>query len=66
VNLDFATLKNFHLTERLNLQFRAEAFNVTNTPNFAAPNRRVDLPAGGIISVARAPRIIQLGLKLQF
>jgi hypothetical protein len=36
-NLDSGLLKNFKLTERFNLQFRAEAFNVLNHPNFQNP-----------------------------
>jgi hypothetical protein len=36
-NVDFSTLKNFRLGERLNIQFRAEFFNLFNHPNFANP-----------------------------
>jgi hypothetical protein len=36
-NLDSGMMKNFKLTERFNLQFRAEAFNVSNHPNFNNP-----------------------------
>ncbi len=36
-NLDFSITKNTHLSERLNLQLRAEFFNVLNHPNFAQP-----------------------------
>jgi hypothetical protein len=37
VNLDFSLYRTFRLTEKLNFQFRAEAFNLTNTPHFANP-----------------------------
>ncbi len=35
--LDFSLFKEFQTTERTHLEFRAEVFNLTNTPNFAAP-----------------------------
>jgi hypothetical protein len=31
-------MKNFHITERANLQFRAESFNTANHPNFGRPS----------------------------
>jgi hypothetical protein len=36
-NLDFSVIKNTRITERLQTQFRAEFFNITNHPNFAPP-----------------------------
>jgi len=37
-NLDFSLFRRFALTERIGLQFRAEVFNLTNTPHFANPS----------------------------
>src|SRR5262249_21647123 len=37
-NVDFSMFKNFRITERFGLQFRAELFNAFNTPYFNAPN----------------------------
>ena len=37
VNTDFALLKNTKITEKINLQFRAEFFNIFNHPNFNVP-----------------------------
>ena len=65
-NLDFAIYKGFRITERLRLQFRAEAFNATNTPAFGAPNAQVGAPAFGVISSAGTPRNLQAGLKAIF
>ena len=36
--IDFALHREFQLSERVSLQFRAEAFNVLNHPNFANPS----------------------------
>jgi Carboxypeptidase regulatory-like domain/TonB dependent receptor len=37
-DMDVSLLRNFRITERVSFQFRASAFAVTNTPNFANPN----------------------------
>jgi hypothetical protein len=41
VNLDLGVFRSFRVTERLELQFRAEAFNATNTPHFNNPGANV-------------------------
>lgn len=64
VNVKFG--RNFVFAERWKLQFRAEFYNVFNTPNFGTPNPDVDLPQGGQITTAAAARQIQLALKLAF
>lgn len=66
-SLDFSIFKQFRITEGSQLQFRAEAFNVTNTPSFAIPNTLVDTAAGGrVTSTLSAPRQIQFALKYNF
>jgi hypothetical protein len=64
---DFSVFKQFRITEGSQLQFRAEAFNVTNTASFNAPNTQVDTTAGGrVTSTASLPRQIQFALKYNF
>jgi hypothetical protein len=41
VNLDLGIAREFRITERVRAQFRAEAFNATNTPHFANPGNNV-------------------------
>ena len=41
VNVDAGLFRDFRLTERWKMQFRAEAFNLSNTPHFAAPGANV-------------------------
>jgi hypothetical protein len=68
--LDFSAFKDFNLTERVKLQFRAESFNFTNHTNLGQPNGTVDAPgvAGRIFATAAnyIPRQWQLALRLQF
>lgn len=65
-NVNAALLKNTRLTEGVNLQFRAEAFNLFNHPNFNLPDNFLGSPTFGRITSARDPRHIQFGLKLLF
>jgi len=65
-NWDIVTLRNFRFTERTNLQFRAEFFNLTNTPAFGGPVSNIQTSNVGRITSAGEPRDIQLGLKLTF
>ena len=41
VNLDLGLFREFSATERVKIQFRAEAFNFTNTPHFNNPGTNV-------------------------
>ncbi len=66
-NLDLSLIKDTKLFENTSLQFRAEAFNLTNTPPFGLPNAVLgDLTFGQINSTALMPRVIQFSLKLLF
>ena len=66
-NLDFSLFKNFIITERIKLQFRAETFNLTNTPVFGAPGTSVNGVNFGVITgQSNPPRNLQLALKVLF
>jgi len=64
---DADLFKNTRINERFTLQFRAEAFNVLNHTNFNSfLSTRLGSSLFGQIGSARDPRIMQLGLKLNF
>ena len=65
-NVNASLVKNTALSERVNLQFRAEVFNLFNHPNFNLPDNFLGSPTFGRITSARDPRHIQFGLKLLF
>lgn len=79
--IDFALFRDFSIRESMKLQFRAEAFNLTNTPNFGSPNNSISAFEGGVGSRATNaggfgsitssntlynPREIQFALKFVF
>ena len=66
-NIDFSILKDTRIRERTRLEFRAEVFNLLNTPQFAAPGTTLGSATFGIVSSqANPPRELQLALKLLF
>src|SRR6185437_15572389 len=67
VNLDLSGIKNTRIYERLTLQFRAEAFNIFNHPQFGPPDTALgDGTTGTISTQVNDPRELQLALKLIF
>jgi len=65
--LDLALQREFAITETVNIQLRAEAFNALNHTNLGTPNRFVNTPQFGTITEAATPgREIQLGVRLSF
>lgn len=65
--LDFALARTFRLTEKTSFQFRGEAFNTLNKVNLGTPNRYVNTPQFGTITMAMTPgREIQLSARLSF
>jgi hypothetical protein len=58
--------KTFWVTERYSIEFRAEAFNVTNTPPLSDPNGSFGSPAFGTITSAGNPRDFEFAAKVHF
>jgi hypothetical protein len=75
-HIDFSLFKDFPLVNAMTLQFRAEAFNITNTPSFyiynninSGPGTRLGNSQFGQVTDADpsyAPRVLQFALKLRF
>ncbi len=65
---DMALHRRFNIRERGSLEFRAEAFNIFNHPNWGIPGTYADFPApyfGGILG-AGPPRRLQFAIRYDF
>ena len=66
-NLDLSLFRQFPITERFRMEFRFEAFNVTNTPIWAVPVSSLEASNfGSVTHTASTPRQLQFGLKFYF
>ncbi len=72
-NVDLAVIKNTKVTERINVQFRVDAFDLFNHPNYGQPGRVFGTSAFGTITNTRFPtgdsgssRQLQMALRLMF
>jgi hypothetical protein len=64
---DASLLKEFPITEGVNLEGRWEVFNATNTPEFGQPGNNVSSSsAGQITTLSGDPRVMQFALRLSF
>ena len=64
--IDFSLSKEFHVTERIAMRLRGEAFNALNKVNLNNPTLDLSNPNFGKSTSALIPRQFQLGLKLMF
>jgi hypothetical protein len=73
-HVDLSLFKNFPVTERVNMQFRVETYNISNTPNLFIANNNSNNQAFGNASFGTVsatdpnyvPRQYQFALKMQF
>jgi len=67
-DLDLSLTKYTQIHDNLKLEFRAQAFNITNTPNFANPGGDIGTAStfGTITNTVGNPRILQFVLKLSY
>jgi Carboxypeptidase regulatory-like domain len=66
--IDSSVFRKFRVTERWNLEFRAEAFNATNTPHFDRPDTNYSDAAFGQVTTAHGNQSVQVNenRQLQF
>jgi hypothetical protein len=64
-DVDFSLIKHTHLAEKVDMEFRAEIFNLTNSPAFSQPNGSFGSAAFGTITTTTTdPRVVQFAVRL--
>jgi hypothetical protein len=65
---DLTLIRNFHIREGHRFQFKASAFNATNTPIFSAPNTTPSSNVFGVVPITQRnlPRSVELGFRYAF
>ncbi len=67
IQMDMSLIKQFRVTESKYFDFRAQVFNVTNTPSFSNPGGSWNLATGGTVTGTRnQPRLYEFSLKFSF
>jgi hypothetical protein len=66
IDMNVSIIKRMRIRERYTVQLRCEAFNALNHANFNLPNQNANAPAGGTITAAKEPRLVQFGIRVQF
>ena len=71
INVDMGIFRKFQVSERVDVQFRAEAFNISNTPHFNNPNSNVASSGFGVVTRMQNTgregldqRIFRFGLRI--
>lgn len=66
-DLDFGLDKDFHIVERLGMQFRVETFNLPNHPNFGIPGNSIGSPTAGTVTTQITnARELQFGARFHW
>lgn len=73
INFDLGLFRKFQVNERISVQFRGEAFNLSNTPHFANPNADISASGFGVVSAMQNTgregidqRFFRFGLRIGF
>jgi len=66
IDVDASLQKTWPMRDSINLQFRAEAYNLQNRPNFNLPGRIFGASNLGVVSSALDPRQMQFAMRLTF
>jgi hypothetical protein len=65
-SIDASVLRKFRFTERLNMEFRAEAYNLSNTPWLDKPNTTLGDAAFGQVTTAQGTQSVKVNMNRTF